>query len=647
MIIKHNLSGMVVSNHLNSNTKLRAGSMKKLASGYRINNAADDAAGISISEKMRGQIRGLSRAAQNVQDGISYVQVADGALGDVTELLQRMRVLAVQAGNDTNTEDDRENSDNEIQQLKEGIDRVFEETEFNNIKIWDTNTNNKVQIGTEQKQAVDIESSFQTFEITDTNKGVVPYSGYKINVMGTDLTDINNYGITIGWTGYNGNNYSTDIIGWDKLSASNVSFNISDYLDVITYPELEGVSFDVSYNVTESAQVEDIAKALNGVIIASSPNTSQSISNTQEDSNINSKVSINYMAQLASGRLMNSYDTNFIEANIPGPGGLTSNVITPDYNADPIDSSSLGFSFTMPIIGTVTGSCSSVYYYSNDTSAETEGKWWDYTTIGDYKYKNTLTYTPAIGGTGLNSILSCVSRDDGYSITKDADSSGYIILGVNLTSNGQYAYGGKTSNDVGSITLMINVSNNDTQEDLLNKIKSNFNGVSKVDIFAGSVSDGSPSYAYDYAYTDAAKTSIIDVPIYKATHDVAIQSGANSYQIIDIVYDSLRTTNLGIINTNVLTSEDASSAISEIDNGLNIVNEQRSLFGAYENRMNHAYSNNMSAAENHQNSESRIRDLDIADETIKYSKYDILEQAALSLLSQANQSSQKVLELLK
>ena len=456
--------------------------------------------------------------------------------------------------------------------------------------------------------------------------------------------DTVNYGINISWSGYDGKDYNTSLISWDKLASSNVSFNISDYLDV-TKNELAGISFQVSYNVTESATVDDIAKALDGVHISSSPFTSQSISNTEDDSNVSVGVDITYLAELASERSMDTYDTDFIKANISG--SATSNVTTPDYNAVPTDSSSLGFSFTMRNIGTVTANCSSIYYSSSDTSADKEGKWWKYETYGNTKYKSTIGYTPETPGTGLDSILSCVNTDNGYSITKDADSDGYIVLGFNLTSDSAYEYGGKSSTSVGTMSLIINVSDNDTQEDLLNKIRSNFNENSIVDIFEGSKSDNSPSDSYDHSYRGTANTSIIDIPIYKATHDVAIQTGANSNDSIHLLYDSLRTRDLGIANTNTLTREDSSSAISEIDSALATVNNQRSLFGAYENRLNHACSNCNNTAENVQDSESRIRDLDMSDELVKFSLSKIFEQAATSMLAQSNQSKQDILKLLQ
>jgi len=130
-IIAHNLISQFTSRQLNLNTKTRAKVSEKLSSGYQINRAADDAAGLSISEKMRSQIRGLHRASNNIQDGISLVQVADGALAETQDLLQRMNELTIQAANDTNQKTDRDAIQEEINALKEEINRIAIDTEFN------------------------------------------------------------------------------------------------------------------------------------------------------------------------------------------------------------------------------------------------------------------------------------------------------------------------------------------------------------------------------------------------------------------------------------------------------------------------------------------------------------------------------------
>ena len=131
MVVQHNLTAMNSNRMLNVNTKTQSKSTEKLSSGYKINRAADDAAGLSISEKMRKQIRGLTQASSNAQDGISAVQTAEGALNEVQDMLQRMNELAVKSANGTNSTDDRQYIQNEIDQLVSEIDRVAETTKFN------------------------------------------------------------------------------------------------------------------------------------------------------------------------------------------------------------------------------------------------------------------------------------------------------------------------------------------------------------------------------------------------------------------------------------------------------------------------------------------------------------------------------------
>ncbi|GAB1796130.1 flagellin N-terminal helical domain-containing protein [Priestia megaterium] len=135
MRINHNITALNTYGKLNSANNAQAKSMEKLSSGLRINSAADDAAGLAISEKMRGQIRGLDQAGKNAQDSISMIQTAEGALGETTNILQRMRELAVQAGNDSNTESDRGEIQKEMNQLTSEVNRIGNTTEFNNQKL--------------------------------------------------------------------------------------------------------------------------------------------------------------------------------------------------------------------------------------------------------------------------------------------------------------------------------------------------------------------------------------------------------------------------------------------------------------------------------------------------------------------------------
>ena len=135
MIINHNMQAINANRQLNINTTKQSKSTEKLSSGLRINRAGDDAAGLAISEKMRSQVRGLDQATRNAQDGISLIQTAEGALDETHSILQRMRELAVQSANDTNTTDDREELQKEINELTSEINRIGNTTEFNTKKL--------------------------------------------------------------------------------------------------------------------------------------------------------------------------------------------------------------------------------------------------------------------------------------------------------------------------------------------------------------------------------------------------------------------------------------------------------------------------------------------------------------------------------
>ena len=160
MVVQHNLTAANTNRQLGITTNGLQKSTEKLSSGYKINRAADDAAGLSISEKMRNQIRGLNKASDNAQDGISLVQTAEGALNEVHSMLQRMSELAVQAANGTNATTDRTALNDEVQQLKTEIQRVGSTTQFNKMNILDggfsARTKKALQVGANANQTISI-----------------------------------------------------------------------------------------------------------------------------------------------------------------------------------------------------------------------------------------------------------------------------------------------------------------------------------------------------------------------------------------------------------------------------------------------------------------------------------------------------------
>lgn len=171
MVVQHNLTAMNTNRQLGITTSGLQKSTEKLSSGYKINRAADDAAGLSISEKMRNQIRGLNKASDNAQDGISLVQTAEGALNEVHSMLQRMSELAVQSANATNATADRESLDAEVQQLKTEIERVASTTQFNKMDIltgdFSGGAGKELQVGANQGQVITIAISNLTSVVED------------------------------------------------------------------------------------------------------------------------------------------------------------------------------------------------------------------------------------------------------------------------------------------------------------------------------------------------------------------------------------------------------------------------------------------------------------------------------------------------
>ena len=186
MVVQHNLTAMNANRMLGITTGQQAKASEKLSSGYKINRAADDAAGLAISEKMRKQIKGLDRASTNAQDGVSAVQTAEGALSEVHAMLQRMNELAVQAANGTNSDDDRASLDAEVQELKTEIDRVAQSTKFNELYLLSGTGTSTVNSSSQLSFGLHVGT-----ESGDTNRIEV-----KISAMSTTGIGLNGVGIS-------------------------------------------------------------------------------------------------------------------------------------------------------------------------------------------------------------------------------------------------------------------------------------------------------------------------------------------------------------------------------------------------------------------------------------------------------------------
>lgn len=210
MRIQHNIAALNTHRNLGANQASAAKNLEKLSSGFKINRAGDDAAGLAISEKMRGQISGLDMASKNASDSISLIQTAEGALNETHSILQRMRELAVQSSNDTNVTDDRDALQKEISQLTEEINRIANTTEFNTQKLLDGGFKGTFQIGANAGQSINMnvdKMDAASLGLTSTNnvekgktfsvvKGKLADGEYKVATNGTSLLD--SKGNTVG-----------------------------------------------------------------------------------------------------------------------------------------------------------------------------------------------------------------------------------------------------------------------------------------------------------------------------------------------------------------------------------------------------------------------------------------------------------------
>lgn len=184
MIINHNMNAMNAHRNMGVNNNNAAKAMEKLSSGLRINRAGDDAAGLAISEKMRGQIRGLDQASRNAQDGISLIQTAEGALNETTNILQRMRELSVQAANDTNATTDREAIETELTALHEEISRIADNTKFNGKDLMNAAASQasiKIQVGANANETI-------KFELANMRASAIGIATNIVATIGTGST---------------------------------------------------------------------------------------------------------------------------------------------------------------------------------------------------------------------------------------------------------------------------------------------------------------------------------------------------------------------------------------------------------------------------------------------------------------------------
>jgi flagellin len=518
MVVQHNMSAMNANRMLSGVASAQSKSTEKLSSGYRINRAADDAAGLSISEKMRSQIRGLNQASTNAQDGISLIQTAEGALNEQHSILQRMRELAVQASNGTETNDDREAVQNEIEQLQSELTRISDTTEFNTMKLLDgSQSGSKIQASVSKSAATGATTKNAEVKQVNTSAEAVDKlaKGSSVTYSVTVL-DKNNNTSTASVTITNNNKKLTDQDGNELVTAKADEADAEETAAAIAKALSNtslGDKFDIAADGTQKITLttKDASDAANSVLI--SVNGAAGKLATANPTGSEAYTTIN--------AAIGSYD---------GTGNIEDKIFT--VNGEK-------------------------FAYVDDPAK-----------LGD-DYKDVNYVKVAQAGT--------VGNDD-------ADAMAALIsskTGINAKAN-----------------------------------------AAAVDLKPSATATGK---------------------------GIELQIGANEGQTMNFTLDDMSADALGVAgnSVNLSTQESAQKATTAIDAAIKKVSASRGKMGAVQNRLEHTINNLDTASENMQTAESRIRDTDMAEEMVNYSKNNILAQAGQSMLAQANQSNQGVLTLLQ
>ena len=498
MRINNNIMALNAHRQLAINQSNASKSMEKLSSGFRINRAGDDAAGLAISEKMRGQIRGLKQAQRNAQDGISLIQTAEGALNETHAILQRMRELAVQAANDTNTEVDRSEIQKEINELIDEIDRIANQTQFNTKHLLNGTFTGTFHIGANETQSI-------TLTIGNMAAGRAPEVTFD-----TPTIDAKLVGASV-----------SSVAGFDQSGP---------------------VTFSVIHSAGAAAKHASATFTVNAV-----PNNGD-------------KITI-------AGKVIGfSADGSDVEG-----AEITINLKT--GQADELDADGVAAAIAGLTIDGVTMSVSGADVTVTAATAGAAGN--------DIEIDAFGTTTALTGGA------------DAVPAGLSATINGEAVLQTVASGAGEMTYttasGKSVTADLGTFNL-----NNETVNIVFN-------------------------------------VTVEDVP----DDEKGLQVG--QLKVENVTKDSVG---------GIMTQAGADKAITVINDAIEAVSAERSKLGAYQNRLEHTISNLGTSAENLQAAESRIRDLDMAEEIMAFTKNNILQQAATAMLAQANMAPQSVLQLL-
>jgi len=636
MRINHNIASLNTYRMLSANNALTAKSLEKLSSGLRINRAGDDAAGLAISEKMRGQIRGLDQAVRNAQDGISMIQTAEGALNEIHSILQRMRELAVQSANDTNTDDDRAEIQKEIAQLKTEIDRIGNTTEFNTQKLLDgskgaTTTSADLTGG----QAVTL-SSTNPLQIIDGQET----QNNTISVVYNDGSADHHLLVQIAEGTY-----------YDPVSFSK-AFNDALQAAAAQYDTLTGNAI--------SADVKNFSLGFNIDVsngkITFNLQASDSTSNKLTIKDPNEKNALTYALGLKGD------GTGDVSVQGDGTNTVTESFSNVSKAADGITEFVWGTNdFTLKLEDGLnpTANQNNILKMTYDGLSVTS-----YIAEGDYKTAADLEKAV------LNAIVGVDTSKAAFTnLINEPNATNWDALVTEATNYGQ------TNTGTSQATGLIAAVDAMTEEQLNAK---GYNGNLK-DMKAAYFKDlytkggetltvvfnadnkltisGAALMSVDETSQAASVLGLVDVNADISQQGITLHIGANAEQTMVVGINDMRTTAIGatdiegegtlyLEDIDVSTKTGAENAIQVLDTAIKEVSAERSKLGAIQNRLEHTINNLGTASENLTAAESRIRDVDMAKEMMEFTKMNILTQAATAMLAQANQQPQTVLQLL-
>ena len=665
MVVQHNLTAMNSNRMLGLTTTSQAKSTERLSSGYKINRAADDAAGLSISEKMRKQIRGLTQASANAQDGISAVQTAEGALTEVHDMLQRMNELAVKAANGTQSANDRSYIQDEIDQLITEIDRVSETTKFNETYLLKGDTD-----GVYTDMKVNAHDAGINGELVD--KGDTAIFSLEKALEDGDTIKIAGEEYTIGGAG---SANSGNLVKLSEMNRSTDGYaDIGTTANFITFSGLEaGDSFTVdgeTYTLTDKVSMDDIVwgngdtfkigeyyykiAAKDSGVVAGESDGGVS---TPEEVTIDTAKKLIEEA-LASGKQVCA--ETFAVYNEAGVSVKVTDAtaIVDEYNENEVS-----------MVG-ITGE---LLNYAKKATGDPNIK----LEAGDSYTKDGKTITALDNPTAARDVYNSIVNVDvaaGSTITigTGKDAKTYTIVGDNededaasyklhkdtilaMIHDGDVVTleGGKAQTVVGDIGLPESGAEEKTisAAEAYAKIADELAKASSIGADEGSVasvtSDGKGGFTISKAVATVKEA---------LSFNLHVGADADMTNKIGVTIDAMSAAGLGIRGLEVFAVDasgktindggvNATYAIDAIADAIQKVSTQRSALGAVQNRLEHTINNLDNVVEN-TSAESQIRDTDMATEMVKYSNNNILAQAGQAMLAQANQANQGVLSLL-